>query len=186
MISGEQSTVLLKKHYERTGRCSPGPKGHPLYHWVSSQRRYRRQGKPSYSSNSYRVRKLDEIKFRWLPKETSRKITAYTSKKRRAKDATAIHILPQATDPESEMSDSDDDESWEILFETAKRYHSQHGHFGVPKSHILDPWIKSQRRHRATGGLSQTRHSKLEGIGFTWKENENRSIAKIWSFMMLS
>lgn len=58
---------------------------------------------------------------------------------------------------------------WDLQHELLQRYHAEHGHCNVPRSHPqLGCWIDNQRRAAKKGKMPPERVDALNALGFNW------------------
>lgn len=70
---------------------------------------------------------------------------------------------------------------WNAMYEEAKKFYEEHGHFVVPEKYVTESgvklynWIAQQRRIRRgtikhSAGLSEEKIAKLDALGMNWGE----------------
>ena len=69
---------------------------------------------------------------------------------------------------------------WERNFQAAERFRRRCGHLDVPAAHIEDgvalgAWLRTQRRYRREGRLTEEQIRRLEGLGISWEDKYDRS-----------
>ena len=72
-------------------------------------------------------------------------------------------------------------EQWEERFEELVSYREANGNFKVPRCQgQLGNWVHEQRKLYKKGKLLQDRATSLEGIGFIWSAQKEKSDAEQW------
>ncbi|MEU3877654.1 Helicase associated domain protein [Streptomyces sp. NPDC029704] len=67
---------------------------------------------------------------------------------------------------------------WTAAYESAARWHAEHGHLDIPQSEagdgndMLGQWIVRQRQHRRAGRLSEERIRRLDDLGMIWEHRD--------------
>jgi superfamily II DNA or RNA helicase len=64
---------------------------------------------------------------------------------------------------------------WMSFYEDLKAFSAKNGHTLVPTKDPLRPWVKTQRRFKEVGALSEERIRLLNEIGFTWLASKEKT-----------
>jgi hypothetical protein len=67
------------------------------------------------------------------------------------------------------------EDKWRIIYNELVSFRNETGHCLVPTNHPLRPWVKTQRRFKASGNLSSERIRLLNQIGFTWLASKEKT-----------
>lgn len=109
---------------------------------------------------------------RWVARqrENEAKLPAGRKKKLDAVGFSWYHIM-----------DGSREEIWFDQYEQLKRFHKKHGHYRVPKDHVLRIWVDRQRalEHR----MPSSRKVLLDAIKFRWQSKIKTDSLNSWNLM---